>query len=331
MRVNLLRCALGALLTLATAAAIAQTDAASPADCPPAFQLPAAAELQAMAREATDHGLLWKLSKDGHSSYLFGTIHVGRRAWLMPGPSLRNALQQIDTLALELDPADPATQRELAKAIADAPRPTLPADLLARLDAHVKQARCLDHPEALKAMPPTLQAVTLELDAARREGLDPALGQDVLLAGMAQHLHRRIIALESVHEQLEVIAPSDAEEATRVVSQSLDQIDDPKQQAVLQRMAGDWADGDLDDFERYAQWCGCLDTPADRAWMKRLIDDRNTHMAERFDALHREGGRVLVAVGTLHMIGPQGLPQLLKARGYEVERISRHTGMARAQ
>ena len=57
--------------------------------------------------------------------------------------------------------------------------------------------------------------------------------------------------------------------------------------------------------------------------MRRLLDERNGPMAERLDALHREGkGKLFAAVGTLHMIGPQGLPALLRERGFTVERVS---------
>jgi hypothetical protein len=55
--------------------------------------------------------------------------------------------------------------------------------------------------------------------------------------------------------------------------------------------------------------------------MKRLTDERNAPMAERIDALHTEGKRVLAAVGALHMTGKQGLPKLLAARGYAVQRL----------
>ena len=44
-------------------------------------------------------------------------------------------------------------------------------------------------------------------------------------------------------------------------------------------------------------------------------------MAERIEALHGEGKRVLVAVGALHMTGEQGLPRLMAARGFTVERL----------
>ena len=77
----------------------------------------------------------------------------------------------------------------------------------------------------------------------------------------------------------------------------------------------------MPSWSRYESWCDCLKTDADRRAMRRLLDDRNPALAESIDALHGGGKQVFAAVGSLHMIGPKGLPALLAQRGYQVERI----------
>jgi hypothetical protein len=72
----------------------------------------------------------------------------------------------------------------------------------------------------------------------------------------------------------------------------------------------------------YASWCECQDTPQQRADFVKLIDDRNLVMADKITRLHAEGGKLFVAVGSLHMIGRVGLPALLAARGFKVERVA---------
>jgi hypothetical protein len=44
-------------------------------------------------------------------------------------------------------------------------------------------------------------------------------------------------------------------------------------------------------------------------------------MAARIHALHTAGKRTLVAVGALHLVGPQGVPALLQARGYKLTQL----------
>ena len=88
---------------------------------------------------------------------------------------------------------------------------------------------------------------------------------------------------------------------------------------MLNRIAEVWTDGDYAELSRYERWCDCMRTPAERAAMKRLLDDRNPALAAAIDALHAGGKQVFAAVGSLHMIGPSGLPALLRQRGYKVE------------
>ena len=54
------------------------------------------------------------------------------------------------------------------------------------------------------------------------------------------------------------------------------------------------------------------------AWTQHeMLDRRNLTMARRIDEL-ASSRRLLVAVGALHLAGPQGLVKLLRQRGYQV-------------
>ena len=64
--------------------------------CPPPPAPPSTAPAQASPAEARDRGLLWRIRKDGRDSWLFGTLHVGRPEWSVPGPVLRQALAGSD-------------------------------------------------------------------------------------------------------------------------------------------------------------------------------------------------------------------------------------------
>jgi uncharacterized protein YbaP (TraB family) len=53
---------------------------------------------------------------------------------------------------------------------------------------------------------------------------------------------------------------------------------------------------------------------------ERLINDRNRRMVERMLPWLREGS-AFVAVGALHLAGPEGILRLLSDRGYRVTRV----------
>jgi len=322
LRVLLLAAALcGTLASRAAdgaAAAPSRVPASAPsAACPPVPQAPSAEQLRAAERQARDRGFLWRISKQGHSSYLFGTLHVGKMPWFFAGPRLREAIAGTDTLALELDLTDPELLQQLPST-ATAPLP-ISDTLRSRLARQIATACLPEH--ALQNFHPLMQAVTLTVLSARWEGLDPAFAQEIVLASTARVQRRPIIALESAQAQMAVLVPSDPDEARRLLDQTLDQLESGRTRPMLRRMAEAWAEGRLRELEDFAQWCECADTDEDRAFLRRLNDERNAPMAERIDALHGEGKRLLVAVGALHMTGEQGLPRLMAARGYTVERL----------
>ena len=133
------------------AAVAAPGHAAGPA-CPPAPPKPTPEMMQSAMRTATDHGYLWRISKDGRTSYLYGTIHVGKPEWIFPGPTVMEALRATDTMALEFDMMDPAMQENMKKAIAAMHGNALSAALKKRL-RHQAETLCVPY-EPLAKMPP---------------------------------------------------------------------------------------------------------------------------------------------------------------------------------
>jgi hypothetical protein len=301
------------LPALALALCLGITQFAQAATCPPAPAMPTAAQAERWARGAPDRGVLWRISRGGHSSYLFGSLHVGKPDWAYPGPALRAAWEATEVLAVELDPAD------VGPVLAAAPPPApLPPALARRVEAQARAA-CLP-PGALGTLPALLQLSTLTLLEARHDGFDAGFGQDLMLLARAKAEGRPVQSLESVEEQLAALEPDPAE-LPALVDGGLRQLQRGQVRAPLRRLAAVWSRGDLATLADYPRWCACADTPAERAWLVRVNDERNVHLAERITALHGAGQRLLVAVGALHMSGPQALPQLLAARGFEVQAL----------
>ncbi|MFO0123823.1 MAG: TraB/GumN family protein, partial [Inhella sp.] len=87
-------------------------------DCPPVPQPPTQEQLADGIKNAKDRGALWRISKDGRTSYLYGTLHVGQMAWAFPGPKLMQALRETQVLAVEVDNTAPTTQSEMQAAMA---------------------------------------------------------------------------------------------------------------------------------------------------------------------------------------------------------------------
>jgi uncharacterized protein YbaP (TraB family) len=311
----LLGCA-GVLATLlGTCAAWAQT--APEASCPPQAQAPTPQAMQQSLARAADRGFLWRITRDGRTSHLYGTIHVGKLDWAFPGAKVRAALDASQTLALEIDPLDPAAQADLRRH--EGHKPALPAALAERL-ARLRDRACLPA-QALAAMHPILQAMTVMLVDAARDDLHIAYGLEYALAGFARQRSMPVVSLETAQRQLDALIPKDTAQAERALASTLDQIGDGSARRVLKRMAEAWERGDLATIESYEQWCDCIRNDDDRAALRALNDARNPALADKIAALHADGKRLFAAVGALHMTGAQALPALMAARGFRVERV----------
>jgi uncharacterized protein len=287
------------------------------ANCPPQATPPTPQQMQEANARAKDRGFLWRATKDGRTHHLFGTIHVGTLDWAFPGPKLRAALMDAEAMALELDPLDPAIQNSLRSGAGTAPK--LAPAVGERLAKQIERA-CLPA-QALASLHPMMQAVTVLLMDAARDGLQVGYGQEFALAGFARARSLRVISLETPERQMAALIPADPVKAERLVALTIDQLDNGQSRRVLKRMADAWERGDLDELTNYERWCDCMNTAEEKAMMVALNDERNPGMADKVAALHGEGKRLFVAVGALHMTGPKSLPTLLAARGFRVERV----------
>jgi uncharacterized protein YbaP (TraB family) len=166
-----------------------------------------------------------------------------------------------------------------------------------------------------------LQIATLSALAGRRDGIDPAYGIDLYLAGLAHAAKKDTVSLETPELQLDTLDSDPDTPLAALIESGLEELESGRARPLLNRLVRIWAEADDAELGRYESWCDCLKTEADRRAMRRMLDDRNPALAAGIDALHAGGKRVFAAVGSLHMIGPRGLPALLAKRGYQVERI----------
>lgn len=289
-------------------------------DCPPEPAALTPPQLFALMKEAKDHGFLWKIEKEGRIGHLYGSIHLGKQAWMMPGPKVMAALTASDTVALELDILDPAIQAQMADLTRLGIEPiTLPPALQARMDV---AARKVCAPQAaLAKLHPIMQLVTITVLEARFSDLEAAYGSEIFLAGFARGSGKQVASLETVEAQMRALMQGEPKEVIDGVDRALALMEKGRTRPVTERLVSAWAGGNFEELQNYTQWCECAETPAERRALARLNDDRNPALAAGIDKLVRGGKNVFAAVGALHMVGPKAVPQLLREMGYRVERI----------
>lgn len=84
-----------------------------------------------------------------------------------------------------------------------------------------------------------------------------------------------------------------------------------------ERLQRAWLAGNAETIEQATRE-GFL---ADPVLREALLVGRNRRWAAVLPPLLAEAPRPLIAVGAAHLVGPEGLPALLKAQGYRVRRL----------
>ena len=286
---------------------------------------PAAAQSnpQATADAAPPRGTLYRIGDGRHTLYLFGTLHVGLPDFFPLEPRITQALEQAPALALEIDPAD-----EQASAAALQKHARLPAgqrfdqeldpDLAARTRQALTQAGL--PPEAMQSFRPWLVAVTLVVKAYEQAGYDSSLAVDNTLARFMRQHGKPVLQLESADMQAGLFGAMSATDEVRFLDATLHDLADDQSRAQIDALVRAWRTAD------HAALTRALDELNDGSFVDRftrttLLDGRNPGLAGRIAGLLQSQDKVVAAVGALHLVGPGGIPALLRAQGLRVERL----------
>lgn len=263
---------------------------------------------------------MWEVRDKDSVVYLFGSMHV-----LRPDVRWRTAA---------FDRAYAAADRVWFETRADLP----PDQVKALVDRYgVDPDRSLTQklsPTALATLRPVLDrdgvplerverlrpwaaAMMLSVAPMTKAGGGVASGVDSATTQRARTADKPIATFETFEQQLRIFAdlPEPAELAY-LDDVAREQLSPPRGGVALERA---WLKGDVGRLG--TRLVGRMKTERP-ALYDALLQRRNLAWADRLDAEMRQGrGTELVVVGALHMAGAEGLPELMKARGYAVRRV----------
>lgn len=277
----------------------------------------------AAADRAPPRPLLWKASDGDNAVYLLGTFHLLEADDYPLDPRVYAALEDAELVFFELSPeamAAPGLGRRFAQAGVRVDGRTLQQTLDARTwEATVALATKAGVPLAtLQRMEPWFAALTLTMAEMTAAGLDPSLGLDKHLAQRATRDGKRTAGLETPADQIRLF---DGMKYGVQVAQLRDVVERAEEiRSETEWLHQQWREGDVDAL----YWGMAAAMKArDPALYERINTQRNAAWVSRIKALLDSPGTddALVAVGSLHLLGAEGLVQQLAAAGYTVERL----------
>jgi len=263
---------------------------------------------------------LWKVSSGKGSLYLVGSIHLLTKDYYPLSPALDAAFKESDLLVEEADLGEMATP---ASQFALLTRGLLPGgqslDKVLSPSTYAlvtKRIGDLGIPiEPLKRFKPWLLAMTLVEMEWQRAGFDASLGLDRHFYDRARSDGKNVQGLETVEYQVSLFDGMTMEEQDRMLAESLKDLD--QERANLLTLTNAWKAGNAAAVERIV----LDDLKDDPVMYQRLLVDRNRNWLPRLDALLARNGRAFVVVGAAHLIGPDGLIAMFRAKGYTVDQL----------
>ena len=263
---------------------------------------------------------LWEVSGARNSVYLLGSIHLLREEDHPLPSAIYEAYDDADTLIMELDmdDIDPIEGQVLSNELGLIHDGRELRDLLG--EAYYAEAEELADkaqiPLGLMAnAEPWFAAMNVEIMLLMRMGFNTALGIESHLTELAAGDGKEILGFETLRQQLEFLDNLSADAQRDMLLQALAEGADMND--LMDGMIDAWRRGDVTFMED-----NLLADMQDYPELNQVIViDRNVNWTNRIEDLLDDQQDYLIVVGTLHLVGEQGVPELLEARGHEVTQL----------
>jgi uncharacterized protein YbaP (TraB family) len=280
-----------------------------------------AAALVAVSLEAAPaRNFLWKATaKSGGTMYLVGSVHLLPKDSYPLNPALEVAFKESDLLVEEADLGEMGVGAQMAFLSRGMLPSSTPLDKVlspATYALLTKRAAEIGVPvEPLKLLKPWMVAQMLEVMQWQKAGFDPELGLDKHFYDLAQGAGKSVQGLETLDFQMSLFDGMTLAEQDHLLAETLKEID--TEQANMAKLMEAWKAGDAPTVERIVLSA----LRQEPQLYQRLLVDRNKAWIPKLEALFARKGHTFVVVGAAHLVGPDGLISLLRAKGYTVEQM----------
>ena len=284
--------------------------------------LPCVFDSDALAQTNDRRGFLWEVRKGKQIAYLFGTVHVGRPEFYPLPPSRLKQLQRADAIVLEADVSDGARAIAATQKYAVYPQnePGLEKRLTPELRQRVESVLARNQLDAapMMRMKPWMLGSVLALFEAAQAGYVPALSVEAYLMRLAKTDGKPILEFEGIEQQFELFEKAPWATQIAFLEEALKAVETRAARRELNRIVQAWETADRAALERVLAEMRAQTSLGSRFTIDTILLGRHPQMVRKIEAMMADGKTYVFAVGALHLVGPQGLVELLRARGYTV-------------
>jgi uncharacterized protein YbaP (TraB family) len=273
------------------------------------------------AGEGEKH-FLWKVRSKTGTAYLFGSVHLAQPDIYPLPKTIEESFDKAAVLAVEADPGqagDASLQQQMLSAAMYPGSDTLRQHLSPKTyELTAREMEKLGLPlEQFSKFKPWFLAMTIEILEFSRLGYNQENGLDVYFAGKAKG-KKRIVELESFDYQIKLLGGFSDREQELFLLYTLKDVDELDK--GIGELMGAWRTGDAKAMERLVMK-SLREVPEIRPIYDKLFFVRNREMAAKVEQLLRSQETAFVVVGAAHLVGAEGVVELLRQKGYPVEQL----------
>ena len=276
---------------------------------------------QSPKKQSPQHSL-WRVSSPTNTVYLLGSILLLSKDIYPLDTVIDAAINQAEVYAFEADMdslnQDAIAGLMLAKGMYSGDK-TLKNSI--SKSTYKKVAAALEKQGMAVALfnkfKPWVVALTvLGLDLKKAE-MEAEYGIDKYVHNKAEERSKPTTALEAVTDQINIFSSlSDAAQES-LLKQALDGAKEGSSAKDLKGIVRAWQQGDVKSLEKLLQ----KTYKSDPEFYKRAVTDRNHNWIPKIEEFLRGNQTHLVTVGALHLVGKEGVVELLRAKGYSVQQL----------
>ncbi len=269
---------------------------------------------------AAAEAAVWKVSKGGNTLYLAGTFHLLSEEDHPLPTEYDRAYAAASEIIFETDmeaAGKPEFQMQAAQAMISTKGPlksVLSPSTYQALDTFL-QGRGLPI-DQLAPFSPAGVALTIVALEYQRLGMRPELGVDQTYFDKAKQDGKAIGQLETLQEQLDVIAGMGRDNEDEMIEYTLRDLNNI--QAYMADLRKYWRAGDMEELDDYS--LKEMREDFNETYQSMLVN-RNNNWLPKIEAMLSDSNIEAVFVGALHMAGEDGLVVQLQQRGYRVEKL----------
>lgn len=276
-----------------------------------------------------EKNFLWEVENGKTKMYLLGSIHLMPESTYPLNPIIESSFNESDILAIEADPTkiDQAKVQQLIMNTGMYPQgETLKENIDTELYQKIETVfTTFGMPmQQIDMFKPWFVGFNLAMLEIQKTKLDPKLGIDMHFIEKAKNKDIEIIELENGYDQLKLLTSFPEEAQEQYLEYSLDNYENV--QEMFDTMLKAWTTGDaelMNTATKQKMLDFCKTMPGLEEYYEKMFLQRDIKIVEKLDKILKsnDGKTYFVVVGAGHLIGEDGLLQLLKDNGYKTKQL----------